>query len=152
MSQLYQLSYISRSLIKGSDESIKQQVEAILNSSQKNNPALGVTGALLYSGGYFCQILEGPIKPLVDLYAKINQDERHTGITLLHFHESDSRIFKHWSMAFAGIQDKLHFHIDDIKDSTDDLSMEEKGKELVSFLDDLVRKHQAKHERSAIAK
>ena len=147
MTQLHQLAYISRSLIKGSEADIKREIEAILSCSKKNNHKAEITGALFYSGGYFCQVLEGPIKPLVELYARINSDDRHTGVTLLHFHAIEKRIFEHWSMAFAGIESKLQQQISYIKDSgelLDNLEMEEKSRELVNFLDRLVRKHQSR--------
>lgn len=146
MSQLHQLAYISRSVIQGTEEEIKHEVQTILSSSKKNNSAIEVTGALFYSGGYFCQVLEGPMKPLVELYARINKDNRHSGVTLLHFHKADKRLFSEWSMAFAGIERKLHFSINEIKESReilDDVALKEKGRELVTFLDELVRKHQS---------
>lgn len=143
MPQLFQLAYISRSTLHGSTESLKQQVEHILTTAQQNNAQVGITGALLYSGGYFCQILEGPEDPLKKLYEKIENDARHEGVTLLHFHEVNERLFEQWAMAYAGVQEKLHFNIDAIKESKDDLSLRDKGKDLVDILDNLVRKHQA---------
>lgn len=143
MPQLFQLAYISRSTLHGSTESLKQQVEHILTTAQHNNAQVGITGALLYSGGYFCQILEGPEDPLKKLYKKIENDARHEGVTLLHFHEVNERLFEQWAMAYAGVQEKLHFNIDAIKESKDELSLRDKGKDLVDILDNLVRKHQA---------
>lgn len=147
MSELYQLAYISRSLINGSEERISQEIEAILSSSKKNNQTVGITGSLFYSGGYFCQVLEGPSKPLVETYARINNDSRHTGVTLLHFHEVNDRLFSKWSMAFAGMQETMNLQISDIKDSKEvlnDSQLEQKGKELVHFMDNLISKHQSK--------
>jgi len=45
--------------ISGSVENVQKEIGKILESAHRNNPARGITGALLYSGGYFCQVIEG---------------------------------------------------------------------------------------------
>lgn len=111
-------------------------------SALKNNPSLGVTGALLYSGGFFCQVIEGPQEVLEELFEAIQLDERHGHVTVLHFEPIQGRSFGEWAMAFAGIEDTMRFSTEGILDSKDKIKAEETGRHLVSTLDRLVKEHQ----------
>jgi hypothetical protein len=137
------MSYISKNTIATSKEEIESEVKSILASATKNNPSLDITGALLFSGGYFCQTIEGPEDSIEELFETIQMDDRHGEVTVLHFEEIEERGFSDWSMAFAGIEDTMRFDIDGIKESKDELGMRETGKALVAVLDELVNQHQA---------
>jgi lipase chaperone LimK len=104
---------------------------------------LGVTGALLYSGGYFCQVIEGPEAVLEELFESIQMDRRHGDVTVLHFKPVEARGFSEWAMALAGIEDHMRFDIEGIRASKDDLTMQEAGRDLVSVLEQLVKQHQS---------
>ncbi len=45
MSDLYRLVYASKNLLQGSEPEVMAAVRQILDASQRNNAALGVTGA-----------------------------------------------------------------------------------------------------------
>jgi hypothetical protein len=143
MPKLYDLAYISKNTIKGDSDEIKAQIQNILVRAQRNNTALGITGALLFSGGYFCQVIEGPQQALEDLFESIQMDGRHGDVTVLHFHPIEARGFSEWAMALAGIEDDMRFDIEGVLDSKDDLKMKETGRNLVSVLDQLVQQHQS---------
>lgn len=143
MSDLYHLAYISKNTIGGENEEVKSQIENILATAQANNPSVGVTGALLYSGGYFCQVIEGPEDALEELFESIQMDPRHGDCTILHFEEIEERGFSDWSMAFAGIEDEMRFDIEGIKESKDELAMKETGANLVNVLEQMVTQHQS---------
>ncbi len=140
---LYNLAYISRNVIQGPPDVVKQAIENILAVAQRNNPAVGVTGALLFSGGYFCQVIEGPQTALEDLFESIQLDRRHADVTVLHFKPIGRRGFSEWAMAFAGIEDTMRFDIDGILASKDELKAQEAGRHLVTVLEQLVRQHQS---------
>ncbi|MGB0701872.1 MAG: BLUF domain-containing protein [Pseudohongiellaceae bacterium] len=140
---LYRMSYISKNTIATSKEEIESEVKSILASATKNNPSMDITGALLFSGGYFCQTIEGPEDSIEELFETIQMDDRHGEVTVLHFEEIEERGFSDWSMAFAGIEDTMRFDIEGIKESKDELGMRETGKALVAVLDELVNQHQA---------
>jgi hypothetical protein len=143
MDNLYYLAYISKSNIQGDNEAVKIEVEKILNVAQSNNPSIEVTGALLYSGGYFCQVIEGPEDALADLFENIQLDPRHNKITVLQFEPCVSRSFSNWSMAFAGIEDKMRFDIDGVLESKDQIEMKKTGEDLVNVLDKMINQHQS---------
>ncbi|MBA4254621.1 MAG: blue light sensor protein [Polaromonas sp.] len=91
---LIQLTYASRA----SSMLGPMDVKDILRSSQRNNSALGVTGALCLSNGIFLQQLEGDRMVVNELYHRILQDPRHTDPAVLDFAEITSRRFVSWSM------------------------------------------------------
>ena len=91
---LVRLLYASRAA-----EAVTQELtEAILQSSRKHNPALGITGVLCYGGDVYMQVLEGGREAVNELYNKIVRDERHRNIALLHYQEVAERKFAGWTM------------------------------------------------------
>ena len=71
---------------------------AILKQSKANNPGLGVTGVLCFSGGIFLQVLEGGRSTVSRLYNRIASDPRHTEVVLLNYEEIGERRFAGWAM------------------------------------------------------
>jgi hypothetical protein len=67
----------------------------------RNNPALGITGALTFDGRQFFQVLEGPEIALDALFARIATDPRHSALRLLHRGPLATRRFPGWSMHFV---------------------------------------------------
>ena len=91
---LVRLMYASRAT-----DSVDQEVlSAILKKSKANNPDLGVTGVLCFSGGIFLQVLEGGRSPVSALYNRIASDPRHRDVVLLSYEEIGERSFASWSM------------------------------------------------------
>ncbi len=76
----------------------RDEVNAILESSARNNPANGITGLLLYNGRNFLQLLEGEEGELVSLMVKIEHDPRHTGISMLDRMTVSKRACPDWAM------------------------------------------------------
>ncbi len=73
-------------------------IDSILTQSRTHNPALGITGILVYSEGIFLQALEGGRKQVSELYGHIAQDPRHTDVVLLHYEEITERRYGSWTM------------------------------------------------------
>ena len=99
---LYQLIYYSRNAIFGLDEEVTASVDSILATSQANNARVGVTGALMFTDGYFAQVLEGGREVVEQVFERIQLDERHSDVQLLSFAPIDARVFPNWAMAFVG--------------------------------------------------
>lgn len=78
-------------------------VESILEQSRRNNPRLGVTGLLCYSGDVFIQVLEGGRDAVCELFNEIVRDERHTNVRILLFDEIPARKFGGWTMGQANV-------------------------------------------------
>ena len=73
-------------------------VGAVLRQSTTNNPRIGVTGVLCFSGEIFLQVLEGGRTQVSALYNRIAQDPRHHEVVLLSYEEIDERSFAGWAM------------------------------------------------------
>jgi len=91
---LVRLMYASRAVPAVDHE----ELIAILRKSKANNPAVGVTGVLCFSGGIFLQVLEGGRSAVNKLYNRIASDSRHTNVELLVYEEIGERRFAGWSM------------------------------------------------------
>ncbi|TNC15765.1 blue light sensor protein [Methylobacterium terricola] len=102
MSDLYRLVYASKNLLQGPDHAVSAALRQILDASQANNRKVGVTGALMFNGGAFAQVLEGPRKGVEDTFERIQRDERHGDVTVLQCGPVEARGFPDWSMAFVG--------------------------------------------------
>ena len=95
-------------------------------------------GALMYSGGYFCQLLEGPAAEVEHLFEVSMSDDRHQGVEILFFDPAPDRYFGAWATAFAGYDDQPPFKIAGVKASQDDIHARAFGRNLVDAMSRLV--------------
>ena len=102
MSDVHRLVYTSRNLIPGTEDEQVAIVSQILETSQRNNGKVGVTGALLFNSGSFAQVLEGPRAAVEATFERIQRDPRHSDVSVLQCEPVESRGFPTWSMAFIG--------------------------------------------------
>ena len=76
----------------------RDDVDAILQSCQRNNAERGITGLLLYNGRNFLQLLEGEESDLLWVMGRIGADPRHSGISKLEDLEASERACPDWLM------------------------------------------------------
>ena len=98
---LFQLVYTSE-LTMPMDER-DAELASIESSAQRNNPAAGVTGALLVVGRRVIQVLEGDESAVMRLLEKIDQDPRHTKVEKIYGQMADVRAFPEWSMCVGAV-------------------------------------------------
>ena len=84
------------------------EVDSLLASSRRNNHALGIGGMLLFGGGCFLQILEGPGPAVERVYRRILGDPRHTDAVLLYNGKGEPRRFVGWAMGFSLLEPFAH--------------------------------------------
>ena len=106
---LYRLVYYSTNTLVGLEEEVTESVSQILRTSQRNNAAVGVSGALMFTDGLFAQILEGPRNAVETVFDRIQLDDRHGEVRLLAFEPVVRRSFARWSMAYTGASKALAF-------------------------------------------
>lgn len=92
--------YISTAAIPRAEAT--QAIDTIVAVSRIRNQSLDVTGALIFSGDIFAQIIEGPAKAVAELRASISRDTRHEDIRTVAVGEQISRAFLGWSLAYSG--------------------------------------------------
>ena len=93
---MLRVTYLSRE----TDSFSARGLVELLEHCKNNNPALGVTGMLMYANGTFLQTLEGEAETVEILLAKIEHDKRHHGFQVIKRESIDERIYKNWSMGF----------------------------------------------------
>lgn len=76
------------------------QIQEMLKKSRKYNQEQQITGCLLFYKGDFIQYLEGDRKRILEVFWKIQNDERHEYVTLLSFEKIEQREFEDWDMGY----------------------------------------------------
>lgn len=102
---LHRLVYYSRNHISGDAAVFAANIDDILVKSRTNNVRDGITGALLFNGGCFAQVLEGPLDTIEAAFERIQQDDRHGDVSLLALDPIAIRSFPNWAMGFVGMSD-----------------------------------------------
>lgn len=92
---MIRLLYISEATEGITEDAIND----VLKSAEKKNPPLDITGLLVYGGGVFAQILEGPEHSVLQKYVSILTDRRHRNCRIVYITTTGERIFKDISMA-----------------------------------------------------
>ncbi|MCP4911762.1 MAG: BLUF domain-containing protein [Oligoflexia bacterium] len=105
MYQLVYLSFASKSFLADDPES---GVDSILQVARVKNKDLGITGMLLFNGVVFIQMLEGDKEEVEKLYAKIEEDPRHSKAKVLIRQNSKfgERYFEDWTMGYRKVEKK----------------------------------------------
>lgn len=100
MTMLHHWLYVSSSSVPRDDCEI--QVQHIVNVSKRRNAECAVTGALLFSGDHFVQLIEGPSISVAQIRASILQDPRHSDVMTIDDGELLERNFEGWALAYNG--------------------------------------------------
>ncbi|MFM7404604.1 MAG: BLUF domain-containing protein [Erythrobacter sp.] len=85
----------------------REEVDAILATSARNNPARGITGLLLLNGRNFLQLLEGEQADVGALMETITADPRHSGVLILDRRFISERACPDWAMKRVMIAESI---------------------------------------------
>ncbi len=85
----------------------REEVDAILAASARNNPARGITGLLLFNGRNFLQLLEGEESEVAALMETITADPRHAGVSVLERRTIEARACPDWAMKRVMIAESI---------------------------------------------
>ena len=88
-----QLIYMSEPF--GYDSAI---LAGILIGARRNNPAMGITGALVCRQDLYLQLIEGEAAAIDALFERIATDDRHLNVKLLRRATVAARMFPDWAM------------------------------------------------------
>jgi len=97
-SDLISLLYVSQA----ADGLAANAVDEIVAVAVSRNAALDITGALVFTGPHFAQVLEGPRGRIEELMTSIERDPRHRDVEVLEVTDIQERCFAKWSLAYAG--------------------------------------------------
>jgi hypothetical protein len=109
MKSVTSLLYVSNSLLRMPDE--EHELRHIVAVARERNGRLGVTGALVFTGHHFAQVLEGSAAAVDELMTSICRDRRHSGIDIVEVIELPARRFAAWSLAYSGPSTYVDRHI-----------------------------------------
>ena len=104
----YSLLYVSKTLL--TFPAGEAEVANIVEVARSRNATLGVTGALISTGAYFAQVLEGEQQAVEELMRSIDADARHMRVKILRT-VAEARRFSGWSMAYSGNAGFVDRHI-----------------------------------------
>jgi hypothetical protein len=76
-------------------------IAAMVGVAQVNNARDALTGALIYNGQNFMQLLEGPVARVEACLARIRADLRHNGMIELRRRLVEGRDFSEFSMLYS---------------------------------------------------
>jgi len=93
---MHHIIYLSQATRPFSDDELAK----LLTQARQDNARQNITGALVYGGERFMQIIEGEEATLAMLYAKLLQDGRHGQVFKFADKAITQRSFADWSMAF----------------------------------------------------
>ena len=97
---LLRLLYCSKIPRSKSSNQIDDDIEIILRKSREENQRFGITGVLVTDRKMYSQVIEGPPPVIKHLIGRISCDDRHGDIKIVSYHNSQTRVFREWSMAF----------------------------------------------------
>jgi Sensors of blue-light using FAD len=104
----FQLVYVSRLAPACTWEVVKEIVAA----ARRNNPVHGITGALLFDGERFCQLIEGDEDTVRALLHNIARDPRHTDLRVLFEGESaNGRTTQRWVSGYCDAHELEEFDV-----------------------------------------
>jgi hypothetical protein len=139
MIDLCRLCYVSHSRVE--PERHGAELQDILATATMSNRATGITGALIVSGGYFCQVIEGACASVEQLFESIQMDDRHADITVLEFVPIADRLFPAWDMAYFDI-DHDRANDNHVRQLVQRLQMVETGHNIVQLFGQLIEKRE----------
>ncbi len=106
---MYQICYASEST---SDDTLLDDLAAILTEARNFNSSHYITGALYFADGYFFQCIEGSRESLEFLMSKLKKDPRHKNLHIFETQVLKQRMFNDWVMKYVQrhgeIQDFMH--------------------------------------------
>ena len=95
--EVFRLIYRSRNRIL--PDRRKAELGDLFSKARSNNKKRDITGALLISGDWFAQTLEGDEETVRAVFATIERDRRHEHVSILAEQRVPVRLFSKWAMA-----------------------------------------------------
>lgn len=76
-------------------------IASLVDDAQRSNTRDELTGALIYNGQNFMQLLEGPVAKAEACLARIRADRRHNGLIEIRRRRINEREFADFSMLYS---------------------------------------------------
>lgn len=109
-------------------------MSTILDQSYRHNTQSGVTGALLYAGGYFAQLLEGDDVGVETTFMRIQTDDRHRDVKVLLHEPCEHRYLPSYPMGLAGMDAQPFPEIIGANENAGEISANDAGRAVIELL------------------
>lgn len=106
---LMSLLYVSRSTMP--KNKTDAGIQNIIATARSYNREHGLTGALLFTGEHFAQVLEGTPTAVEALMKRLRRDPSHDQIVVVSHKPITERRFGEWSMAYSGPSQFVARHV-----------------------------------------
>lgn len=129
---LLSLLYVSRSTTEAAK--VEAVVADIVETAHWINPQMDLTGALIFTGSSFAQILEGPAGAVDALMTSISADPRHKDLLIVDRSRVPNRRFDQWSMAYSGRVRFVERHVTALLDAPSNFTNAYAAKQLRNLI------------------
>ncbi len=83
----------------------RQELASLVRIAAHYNATVNVTGLLVYEGGGFLQVLEGPHASINKVMARVFEDQRHQEVTTVQDQAFSKRLFQNWAMHICDLRE-----------------------------------------------
>ena len=116
------LLYVSKSKIEKAEAFAV--VARIVMKSKEWNIDHNLTGALIFTGTHFAQVLEGSQQDIDDVMVIIKSDPRHEEVSVINRSPITERQFPTWAMAYQGPSQFVSRHVTRLLHATSGLEQQ----------------------------
>lgn len=109
-------------------------VEALVRAGRVRNTVHGITGALLFTGTHFVQIVEGPAVAVQALWTNLQSDPRHENLVLANHGLVCERRFDRWDMAYSGPAQYVSKRVRPLFDAADPVAQARSARWLANLM------------------
>lgn len=104
--------------------------------SRGANAEAGITGALLFDGAHFVQVLEGSDASIDQLLPKLQADPRHDGLVMVKHAPLAERRFSGWALGYSGSSKFVTKNILPLFDEANQAGQRRAAQRLIDFMRD----------------
>lgn len=109
-------------------------VDKIVSAARARNANHGITGALLFTGIHFVQIVEGPAAAIAALWANVQADPRHDSLVVASHGPLAERRFDGWSLAYSGPAHYVHKRVLQLFNAADPIRRDQAARWLAELM------------------
>lgn len=118
MVSIVSVLFVSRSLLGRAEYA--REFDSIVATTMRNNDGLKLSGAIVSTGGWFAQLIEGPEDSVDMMIARIAADPRHRDMRIVCRSCRRDRRLPAWRVAYAGPSRFVETAIQSVAEATDD--------------------------------
>lgn len=126
------LIYASKSRL--APETAQDEVAQLVARARRWNSEAGITGALLFDGAHFVQVIEGSAASIDQLFLKLWADPRHDGLVVAKHGPLAERQFSAWSLGYSGSSKFVTDHITPMFDDANPAGQRHATHHMIDFM------------------